>query len=172
VNTNPEERARLKQAAEEMVRGFPKATEAGEMTMRIRPQTVIRMIEDIEASPDSRDTEMARLRLRVAELESALEPFAKLAEGRDGWADDSSCSVFPRMALVRQARAALAGVRTPLQMLARRAIGKADRLAVATSTVLTAAGPALGAAMARLQKAADDYNEAAVAELNHRRLVE
>lgn len=44
----------------------------------------------------------------IARLRSALEPFAALAEGKDGWRGDSGCAVFPAMTLVRAARDVLA----------------------------------------------------------------
>lgn len=61
----------------------------------------------------------AALRERVAVLEAALRPFAEMADGRDAWSDATqTCGVFPTLAQVRAARAALAGTATLAALVA------------------------------------------------------
>jgi len=43
----------------------------------------------------------------VAFAIAALEPFAKMADGRDSWAPDAGCGTFPKVSDARRAREAL-----------------------------------------------------------------
>ena len=56
-------------------------------------------------------TKVCAIEMENALLREALEPFARMADGKDGWRDDGGCAVFPAMTLVRAARRALEGTR-------------------------------------------------------------